>query len=47
MWEKWGSGSINIDLSDYITKSEAEAYIQQEVNDAISLLVIDGGEIII
>ena len=47
MWEKWGSGSINIDLSDYITKSEAEAYIQQEVNDVISLLVIDGGEIII
>lgn len=43
MWEKWGSGSINVDLSDYITKAEANSYIQEQVNNILSSLVIDGG----
>nr|DAH01298.1 MAG TPA: hypothetical protein [Crassvirales sp.] len=47
MWEKWGSGSINVDLSDYITKAEANSYIQEQVNNILSSLVIDGGELII
>ena len=47
MWEKWGSGSINVDLSDYITKAEANSYIQEQVNNILSSLVIDGGELTI
>lgn len=37
----------NIDLSDYITKAEANSYIQEQVNNILSSLVIDGGELTI
>lgn len=45
MWEKWGSGSVSVDLSNYITKNEAETYITEEVAEAMDGYVIDGGEI--
>jgi hypothetical protein len=37
----------NVDLSDYITKAEANSYIQEQVNNILSSLVIDGGELTI
>jgi hypothetical protein len=28
MWEKWGSGQITVDLSNYYTKTEVDRQIQ-------------------